>query len=164
MKKVAAIMAMAVVLFTSACKKDENGTEVAAAATGSWTLGTNTYKVAFSNKGLTGGGNPVTLIIFADDANILSSNVHTLNLSFKTSPTTSGTYQLVGSVGGNLTSNQFELNAGSPAGVYVYLGAPVNVDVTVSGGKVKVVIPEITVKSSNSAQSDLKLSAILQEK
>jgi ribosomal protein L21E len=64
--------------------------------------------------------------------------------------------------GSATASNQVEVFAGSSAGVYAYRGAAINVTVTLSGGKYKVVIPEITVMGT-AGTPDVKLSGTFQE-
>lgn len=147
------------VLSTSGCKKDgEDEVIPNTVIAGNWKLGTNSYKVAYTSKGTTSGGGVIA--IFAD-AILTSPTVNTLNLTFKTTPTVSGTYQLVG-MGASTTDKQVELFAGNSTTVYAYLGTAVNIEVTVVGGKVKVVIPEVSVKSTTGS-SDVKLSATVQE-
>ena len=161
MKKLFTLMAAAFVLMAGACKKDKQENT---SADNSWTLNGVKHTVAFSNKSETSGGTPTTLIIFADGIpSGAASNVNTFNISFKKAPAATGTYQLVGGVGGTLTDNQFELFAGGPEGVYAYLGDKLDVNITVTNGKVKVTFPEISLKSTTSAP-DAKLTAAVYEK
>lgn len=153
-------MAAALLLFTVGCKKSETTTTTS--GNSSWTLAGITYKAAITNRTPTSGSNPTFLFNFWDAAPTADLKVNSLALSFKEVPTTSGTYQLVGGVGGTLTAKQFELAAGTHTLYYAYLGATMDVAVTVTGGKVKVVIPEITLKCTT-AQPDAKLTATVQE-
>lgn len=148
-----------VILFTPGCKKEgEDEIIPNTVIAGNWKLGTNSYKVAYTSKGTTSGGGVIA--IFAD-AILTSPTVNTLNLTFKTTPTVSGTYQLVG-IGASTIDKQVELFAGNSTTVYAYIGTAVNIEVTVTGGKVKVVIPEVLVKATTGS-SDVKLSATVQE-
>lgn len=161
MKKFSILMLAFFVFAAISCKKDDTAST---SGTGSWTLGGTTHKVAFSNKGTTSGGTPTVLYIFADGIpQGANPQINTLNLSFKTLPTASGTFTLVGSVGGTLDATQCELFAGGPAAVYVYLGSAIKIDVKVSGGKATFTIPEITLKNTASGGADAKLTASVTE-
>jgi hypothetical protein len=151
-----------VILLTSGCKKDgEDEIIPNTVIAGNWKLGANSYKVAYTSKGTTSGGGSTGVIAIFADAILTSPTVNTLNLTFKTTPTVSGTYQLVG-IGASTTDKHVELFAGNSTTVYAYIGAAVNIEVTVTGGKVKVVIPEVLVKATTGS-SDVKLSATVQE-
>jgi hypothetical protein len=160
MKKLLSIAAAAFLLF-SACKKSDSAI-TPSTASGSWTLAGTTYKVAITNRSPTSGSNPTILFNFWDAAPTSDLKVNSVGLSFKEAPTTSGTYQLVGGVGGTLTAKQFQLAAGTHTLYYAYLGATVDVTVTVANGKVNVVLPELTLKCTTS-QPDAKLTGTLQE-
>nr|WP_294944941.1 hypothetical protein [uncultured Mucilaginibacter sp.] len=143
MKKLLTLMAAALVILIAACKKDSTETP----GDNSFTLGSATYKIGWTNNGLTSGGN--TLIIFSDKQPMGADPVlNTVNISFKTAPTASGTYQLVG-VGAATTSKQFELSVGHLTDAYAYIGTSVDVQITVSGGKTTVTIPSVTLKSTS---------------
>jgi hypothetical protein len=158
MKKLLILM-FAAVAISGACKKEDSPKTT---ADSSWTLNGTTYKAMVSNKGATSGGTVTTLINFWDAVPTTSLKVNSLALSFFESPTTSGTYQLVG-VGAAKTAKQFELSAGTTAPLYyAYIGSAVDVTVTVTAGKVKVVIPEVTLKCTTS-NPDVKLTASVQE-
>ena len=127
----------------SGCKKDDK-TEVSGES--SWTLAGTTYKTAITYKTVTSGATPVTLVNFWDAQPTATIKVNAVALSFINPPTTTGTYQLVGA-GTATTSKQFELGAATVASsAYAYIGSPLDITVTVTGGKIKVVIPEITLK------------------
>ncbi|RYU89342.1 hypothetical protein EWM62_13505 [Mucilaginibacter terrigena] len=158
MKKILFIMAAAMLVFAG-CKKDK--TEKTG-GNNTWTLAGTTYKVAYTNKSATSGARPSTLVIFAD-AGFNDPKVNTFNLSFATPPTASGTFQLMGGAGGDITGNQFELFAGGDGKAYAYLGTAIDVAVEVTGGKIKVTIPEIMLKSA-SGGADVKLTASVYEK
>jgi hypothetical protein len=159
MKKLLTLVAVAL-LFLGACKKDKTE-EVAASST--WTLGGTTYKSLITYKTTTSGGTPMTLINFYDATPSATVKVNALAMSFVESPSASATYQLVG-VGQAKTAKQFEISAGTSAGLaYAYIGpAAVDVTITVTGGKVKVTIPEIAMKGTT-ATPDVKLTATVQE-
>ncbi|MFD2144203.1 hypothetical protein [Mucilaginibacter antarcticus] len=159
MKKLLLLICAGALLFTIGCKKQDQ--EVAPQGNGSWTLAGVSYKANVTYKGPTSHGE--FLINFWESAPTADLKVNSLALSFKEDPTTSGTYQLVG-YGTTLSGKQFTLAAGTKEGLaYAYIGATnIDVTITVTGGKAKVVIPEITLKGA-SGQADAKLSASVQE-
>lgn len=159
MKKLITLMAIAFAL-CSACKKDKSET---ASGDNSWTLAGTTYKAAITYKTTTSGGTATILYNFWDATPSATVKVNSLGLSFVEAPSASGTYQLVG-VGQAKTAKQFEISAGTTAPLYyAYIGATaVDVQVTVSGGKIKVTIPEVTLKCTTS-NPDAKLTATVQE-
>lgn len=161
MKKTAVFFATALVLFFAACKKEDATNEDA----GSWQLGTNTYQVAFSGRATLSGSTTNTLYIFSDVV-LQGSNpqANTLNFTFTAPPAVSGTYQLVSSASSAITSNQVQVAAGRQSSSYAYIGTtPVNVEVTVTGGLIKVVLPQVTM-TSTSGQPNVTLSAAVWEK
>jgi hypothetical protein len=160
MKKLLPLVAIALILFTGACKKKDS--EVTPGGGGSWTLAGVSYKIAITNRSPTSGSNPTILLNFWDAVPTADLKVNSVAFSFKETPTTSGTYQLVGGVGGTLTAKQFEIAAGTHTLYYAYLGTAVDVTVTVTNGKIKIVLPEITLKSTSS-QPDAKLTGTFQE-
>ena len=155
MKK-AFILVITLAFFAAGCKKSD----VSASVDSTWTLGTTSYKAVMSNKGATSGGN--TLLSFWDAVPVgASPTVNSINFTFLTSPTTSGSYELVGQ-GTALNANNFQMFAGGPAGVYAYNSVGVKVQVTVTGGKVKIVMPEVSMMSTT-GQPAVKLTASVQE-
>lgn len=159
MKKVTTFFATAMILFFTSCKKENTSTD-----SGSWQLGATTYKVAYSGKTQLSGSTSNTLYIFSDVV-LQGSNpqANTLNLAFTAPPAASGTYQLVSSASSGITGNQVQVSAGSQSSSYAYIGSAVNVDVTVTGGKIQVVIPQVTM-TSTSGQPTVTLSATVREK
>ena len=164
MKKVFTVLAAALVLFTVACEKNDTKTEEAAvaSASSSYTLGGVNYKVVYS--GVTQTNNKHNYI-FADRTPA-AGMFNFLSVSFKTAPTT-GTYQLI-SLDGNApitAANQCQIGASNNTTLgYGYVGTgTVNINVVVTGGKVKITIPEISVLESPSGNSNVKLSGTVQE-
>jgi hypothetical protein len=149
------------ILLFAGCKKDEDEVVPETAVSGNWTIGTNSYKVAYSAKTTTSSGN--TMFIFTDGPFNVAT-INSVSLTFKTAPTTSGTYQLVG-IGTAPLGNQFNLSAGNSTLAYAYiLPANVNVEVTMNAsGKLKVVIPSTMLKSTSSGIADAAFTATLQE-
>lgn len=160
MKRVAAFFVTAILFFSGACKKEDTNTD----DPGSWQLGATTYQVAFSGKTQLSGSTTNTLYIFSDVV-LQGSNpqANTLNITFTAPPAASGTYQLVSSASSGITGNQVQVSAGSQSSSYAYSGGAVNVDVTVAGGKIKVVIPQVTM-TGTSGQPAVTLSASVREK
>ncbi len=145
-------------LLISGCKKSD----VSPTGDSSWTLGSTTYKGAFSVRVTNDGSSPSTIFNFFDAVPTNSSaTLNTINFTFKAVPAESASYELI-SLSNELVGNRVQIAAGGPAGAYAYLGSPVKVQVTVTGGKVKIVVPEITMKS-NSTLPDAKLTANVQE-
>ncbi len=82
-------------------------------------------------------------------------------VSFKTLPTADGTYKVVSSAD---SANQVDITYQSGANLYdSYDKSTANATVTVSGGKIKIVVPEIYLKSSTTANDSVKFSATLTE-
>lgn len=144
----------------SACKKDKTET---ASGDNSWTLAGTTYKTSLSYKTTASGSGANILYNFYDATPSSTVKVNAMTASFIETPSASGAYQLVG-VGQAKTAKQFELSAGTTAPLYyAYIGtAAVDVQVTVTGGKVKIVIPEVTLKCTTSSP-DAKFTATVQE-
>ncbi|MFD0752321.1 hypothetical protein ACFQZS_19355 [Mucilaginibacter calamicampi] len=157
MKK-AFILVITLALFAAGCKKNDT----AASVESSWTLGSTTYKAVASNKGTTSGGTATTLLSIWDAVPVgASPTVNSINFTFQTAPTTSGSYELVG-LGTALNANNFQLSAGGPGGTYAYNSVGVKAQVTVTNGKVKVVVPEVSMMSTT-GQPAVKLTANVQE-
>jgi hypothetical protein len=157
MKK-AFILVITLAIFAVGCKKKDAEPSVES----SWTLGTTSYKAVMSHRITPSGGTPEVIISFLDAIPVGSSpTANSLNLTFKSAPTSSGSYELVG-LATALNDNNFRVAAGGPGGVYAYIGTGVKVQVTVTGGKVKVIVPEIMLKSTSSLP-DIKLVASVQE-
>lgn len=158
MKKLMPIITVTLLLFMGACKKDSK-TETS--GDNSWTLGGVAYKTAITYKTTTSGGTATILYNFWDATPSATVKVNALALSFVEAPAASGTYQLV-ATGSAKTSKQFELSAGTVAPLYyAYIGPSVDVTITVTGGKIKV-IPEVSLKCTTT-QPDAKLSGTVQE-
>ncbi|RWY52290.1 hypothetical protein [Mucilaginibacter gilvus] len=161
MKKLFFLMSTTVIILTASCSKSSS--DPTPTGDNTWTLGGTKHTVTFTNKGLTSGGTPSTLIIFADKIPVgADPAVNTLNLSFKTSPTASGKYTLIG-LGSTPTDKQFQLSAGGNGKAYGYIGVDTDVDITITGGKVKVTIPEVLLKSTTSGNPDQKITATIFE-
>ena len=112
MKK-AFILVITLAIFAVGCKKKDAEPSVES----NRTLGTTSYKAVMSNKGTTSGGTSNTLLSSWDAVPVgASPTVNSINFTFLTSPTTSGSYELVG-LGTTLNANNFQMSAGSPAGV-----------------------------------------------
>ncbi len=156
MKKITSIVMMVMVLLVASCQKESTTAEV-----GTWTLGANTYKVAYSFKSQTSNGQ--TLFVFSDVV-ITGANTpaNTVALTFATAPTASGTYQIVSSASGTVTGSQVQISAGNQSSAYAYIGSTVSVNVTVSGGKVKMVIPQLSMFGAG-GQGNANLTATLTE-
>ncbi|MEO6631099.1 MAG: hypothetical protein ABIN13_05230, partial [Mucilaginibacter sp.] len=140
----------------------DSTTKKTAGGENSWTLDGVTYKTAISNKGLTSGGDVTFLVNFWAAAPNADLRVNGVAVSFKEAPTASGTFQLKGGVGGTLAANQFELAAATLTNTYAYLGPNIDISVTITGGKIKIVIPEIMLKNA-AGGADVKLSGTVQE-
>ncbi|RYE13658.1 MAG: hypothetical protein EOP51_29390 [Sphingobacteriales bacterium] len=173
MNKFFTLTAAAIILFTSACKKDDSKKKEEEKTTEStWTLDGKTYTTKYNDHDAeTSSGSAFYFFWDAIPANE-SAKFHSFNLDFGVAPTTSGTYKLV-SIATTPTGKQVTLStgygsiaeAGTPTGDsygYVYLGDAIDVNVTVTGGKISVVIPEINVKSSLGGP-DVKLKASIKE-
>jgi hypothetical protein len=158
MKKLLSMAAAAILLF-SACKKDETNAPVSNEST--WTLAGVNYKATITYKAPTSQND--ILLNFWDGTPSATVKVNSVALSFKQDPTTSGTYQLIG-YGTTPVGKQFTMAAGTKEGAaYAYIGAnPVDVTVTVVNGKIKAIIPEVTLKGA-SGNPDAKFTATLQE-
>jgi hypothetical protein len=161
MKKTLTLAAAVIMLFMSACKKDGSNKKSISGDNG-WTLDGVSYKTGLTYKTTTSGGEPTTLINFWEAAPNADHRVNGVAVSFKQSPTASGTFHLKGGVGGTLAADEFELAASTLTKTDAYLGTTVDITVTVTGGKLKIVIPEISLKSTT-GDPDVKLSGTVQE-
>lgn len=164
MKKIFTIIAAALVLFMGACKKSETVTPETPASSGnSYTVNGTTHKVVYSGV-ITSGGK--YSLIFADRTPI-AGEFNFLVVKFKTVPTT-GTYTALTMMGDPPIANANECHIGASNNIgtgYGYIGAgtaPITIQVTVTGGKAKIVIPEITVQQTPS-NANVKLSGTVQE-
>ncbi|MGY3214318.1 hypothetical protein [Mucilaginibacter sp. HD30] len=158
MKK-ALILLITIAFFAAGCKKNDAEPSVES----SWTLGTTSYKAALSYR-ITSSGSTVNTLISFYDAIPTGSNTATINsavFTFLNPPTVSGSYELV-SIGTALNANNFQLAAGGPAGVYAYIGTGAKVNITITNGKAKIVVPEVMLKSTSSLP-DAKFTATVLE-
>jgi hypothetical protein len=167
MKKVLTMMAAALVLLTSACKKEDSAKEettTSGTGTNTYTLGGTTYTVVYSGVTQTNGKYNY---IFADRTPA-AGMFNFLSVSFKTAPT-SGTYQLI-SLADNApisAANQCQIGASNNTTLgYGYIGTgAVNIDVVVTGGKIKITIPEISVieSATSGSTATVKLSGTVKD-
>jgi hypothetical protein len=147
------------VLLVSCAKSDDDETPVT--TTAGWKLGTNTYTSVFSMRVATGSNTAVTSMD-AIPTGSNSANVNTFIAYFPTVPTTNGTYR-VAAYPSALTATQVGIAAGGPNGTYVSTGAgTVDATVTVTGGKLTITVPNITVKKTNSTE-ELTASGTIKE-
>lgn len=161
MKKLFAILLASTVLFLGACKKDKTET-LEAVATGSWTLGTQTFSIKYS--GVTNASGRYSLI-FAEKTPA-AGVFNFLTVGFKAEPTV-GTYDLV-SMANNApiaTSTQCQVGASdnTATGGYGYIGAAGVTKIVVEkvNGKLKISIPEI--KVTGSTGTEVKLYGVATE-
>ncbi len=163
MKRIFTIIAAVTVLFLGACKKSETVTPDNSSSGNSYTVNGTTYKVVYSTVTNVGGKYS---IVFADRTPV-SGEFNFVTVKFKAAPTT-GTYTVVTMAGDPPIANANECQIGASNNTttgYGYIGAgtaPVTVQVTVTGGKTKIVIPEITVQQTPS-NANVKLSGSVQE-
>lgn len=166
MKKSLSILLMAFVLFAGACKKDSTQKEKENAANGSYKLGDKNFNIVYSDVTTAGGGYNV---MFADrtPAAVLAAGDGIMNyliISFKVQPT-AGTYQLMGYQESPPTGDkQCQVATSNNKAIsYAYVGTgSVNIVVEKVGGKLKVIIPEITVQE-HTTKVEVKLSATVTE-
>jgi hypothetical protein len=162
MKKIFTIIAAALVLFMGACKKSETVTPDSSSGN-SYTVNGTSYKVVYSTVTNVSGKYS---IVFADRTPV-SGEFNFLTVKFKAAPTT-GTYTVVTMAGDPpiANANECQIGASNNAAIgYGYIGAgtaPITIQVTVTGGKAKIVIPEITVQQTPS-NANVKLSGTVQE-
>jgi hypothetical protein len=161
MKRQLGAALLAFVLLIS-CKKDSDDTT---ATTSGWKLGTTSYTTAFATRINTGSGTTPGIALTAMDAIPTSSNTSSLNTFvayFSTAPTANGTYRVV-AYPGTLSATQVGIVAGGPNGTYASTGAgTVDATITVSGGKITIVVPPVTVKKTTSAE-ELTASGTIKE-
>jgi hypothetical protein len=163
MKKIFTLIAAALVLFMGACKKSETVTPDNSSSGNSYTVNGTSYNVVYT--GVTNVGGKYSLI-FADRTPV-AGEFNFLTVKFKAAPTT-GTYTVVTMAGDPpiANANECQIGASNNAAIgYGYIGAgtaPITIQVTVTGGKAKIVIPEITVQQTPS-NANVKLSGTIQE-
>ncbi|OOQ58048.1 hypothetical protein [Mucilaginibacter pedocola] len=125
-----------------------------------WLLNNIKHTVTGTNRTGT-PGEPETSIVFQES---YIGNSAVIDFTFKTLPTASGTYRLIyhdltplGDDEMNLVVNTRDTNSCQ------YIGEPVNVQVTVTNGKIKIDVPPVKVKSYDESQAVYDLSASVYE-
>ena len=162
MKKLLLAIATTGILLPS-CKKSSSSTPAPSSSipANGWKLGTTSYTTALSARlaainelsafdGIPSGSSPA---------------VNSLNAYFSVLPTAAGTYHIVGYPAPSLGANDLGLSAGlyATSATYVSTGTDgINATVTVTGGKIKIVIPAVWVKNTTAGDS-LKLTGTLIE-
>ena len=124
-----------------------------------WSLDGKHFVTA-SNRIITAGG-PESEIVFQDS---YISDLAILVIIFKNIPTSSGTYKLIRDTLDPLGDKEMNLvSKASNTGSCAYMGEPIDIQVTVTGGKVKLTIPEVNMKSYDPSKPAYKLSAAVYE-
>lgn len=168
MKKLLLFIASSALLTASCSKKEDPAPATPSTPTTSgiptngWKLGTVTYTSAIVAKS---GAN----ILSAMDGIPSGSSpaVNSLNVYFSALPTANGTYSIVKYPSTtSLTATQIGVTAGLYATSTTYSTTGfdgINATVTVTGGKIKVVIPEVWVKVTGGGTDSLKLTGTVLE-
>jgi hypothetical protein len=144
------------IMCLGACKKDANKkkTNNSVPADG-WTLGTTQFTEAVGARTITNSGGHSYTVIVAFDAPPSGSNptTNTFQAVFATAPGANGTYHVVLFPGPTvLAADEVGIVAAGPDASYTSTGTgPVDATVTVTGGKVKVVVPAVQVKKTTSS-------------
>ncbi len=116
--------------------------------------------VTASNRIIT-AGQPESEIVFEDS---YIPDIALLVLIFKTIPTSSGTYKLIRDTLEPLGDKEMNLvSKASNTGSCTYIGEAIDIQITVTNGKVKLTIPEINMKSYDPSKPGYKLSAAVYE-
>ncbi len=156
------LLAAAAVLIAPSCKKSSSSTPAPSSSIPSngWKLGTTTYSTVLTNR----LASINELSAFDGTPSGSTPAVNTLNVYFSALPSTGGTFHIV-SYPATLASNEIGIAAAtySPGADYVTTGHDgIDATVTVTGGKIKVVIPSVWVKNTSAGDS-LKLTGTLVE-
>ena len=156
----------AISLLFASCKKSSSSSSTTTIPSAGWKLGTTSYTSAYVARfGVTGSAG-TSVELTALDALPTASAPNKCTIYFPTYPTTGGTFH-VATVGTtiSLSATQIGVTAeiGATATYYASTGLD-NIDatVTVSGGKIKVVIPDVWVKIVGGTDS-LKLTGTVLE-
>jgi hypothetical protein len=162
MKKLFLIIASSCLLISS-CKKSTTSAPTATTTTpaNGWKLGATSYSTAFA--GRTG---PASLSAFDAVPSGSSPTANTCNVFFSAFPAADGSFTIVKyPAPAALTATQIGLTAGLYTSSTTYYSTGFDgivATVTVTGGKIKVVIPEVWVKNTTGADS-LKLTGTVIE-
>jgi len=144
------------IMCLGACKKDANKkkTNSSVPADG-WTLGTSQFKEAVGARTVTNSGGHTYTVVVAFDALPSGSDptTNTFQAVFATAPTANGTYHVVLFPGPTvLAADEIGIVAAGPDASYTSTGTgSVDAAVTVTGGKIKVVVPAVQVKKTTSS-------------
>jgi hypothetical protein len=124
-----------------------------------WSLDGKHFVTA-SNRIIT-EGEPESEIVFQDS---YVSDLAILVIIFKNIPTSSGTYKLIRDTLEPLGDKEMNLvSKASNTGSCTYIGEVIDIQITVTDGKVKLTIPEINMKSYDPSKPVYKLSAAVYE-
>ena len=156
------LLAAAAVLIAPSCKKTSTSTPAPSSSVPSngWKLGTTTYSTVLTNR----LASINELSAYDGTPSGSTPSVNTLNVYFSTLPTAGGTFHIV-NYPATLGVNEVGVAAAtySPGADYVSTGHDgIDATVTVTSGKIKVVIPAVWVKNTTGADS-LKLTGTLVE-
>lgn len=168
MKKIIVGILSISVMFFASCEKKEDPAPAPPSApttpsipTDGWVLGTTTYTTVYAGKS---GANSLSAMDGVPSGS--SPAVNTCNIFFETYPTADGTYSIVQYPSTSpLSATQVGITAGLHATSTSYASTGIDgisATVTVTGGKVKVEIPEVWVKVTGGTDS-LKLSGTIIE-
>jgi len=158
MKKLTVLLSATTLLFSASCTKKST-----TAAANGWTLGGKTYTTKYS------ASSASAKQLFAMDATPSGSSptANSCIISFSALPTAGGTFKVVGfGVTSTIGANELAVNAStySPVSSYVSSGYDnVSATVTVTGGKIKVVLPSIWMRASGSTTDSVQLTGTIVE-
>jgi hypothetical protein len=156
----------ALALIFSSCKKKDatsaspTTTPTTTIPANGWTLGTTNYTTAYAAR-----VGSTTLTAFDAIPSGSSPATNSCNVFFQAMPTTGGSYTIVQYPGAPLTATQIGVTAGlhTTSTTYYSTGSDaITATVTVTGGKIKVVIPSVWVKNTSGGDS-LKLTGTVVE-
>jgi len=163
MKNVLLVLATAIVVLPSCSKKSSSSpSPTPGIPANGWKLGTTSYTTVLSGRS---GAN--TLSAFDAIPSGSSPTVNSFIINFSAFPTAGGTYHIVHYVGGTtLGANEIGVSGAVYATMGDYLSTGndnVSATVTVTGGKIKVVVPSVWVKNISSSGDSLQLTGTLVE-
>ncbi|MES2702193.1 MAG: hypothetical protein V4649_06115 [Bacteroidota bacterium] len=160
MKKTILVCAAALALLASCKKSSTSGPSSTIPASG-WKLGSTSYTTAYAGRT---GANSLSAMDAIPSGS--SPNTNTMNAFFATLPTTGGTYRIVAWPATTpLTAGQVGLTTGLYATSTTYRSTgtdAVDATVTVTGGKIKIEVPEVWVKTTTGTDS-AKLTGTITE-
>jgi len=160
MKKLLLSLA-ALSLLSASCKKSSSSSPSPSTPDNGWKMGTTTYTSVFVARS---GSSPTSASLTALDALPTAATQNKCTIYFSAFPSAGGTFR-VASVGSviSLSATQIGVTAQIGSTFYASTGFDgIDATVTVTGGKIKVVVPDVWVKNIAGSDSSKLTGTILE--